>query len=146
MAREAQSTTIGGHTYEVRMLGATASYKLLLEIGKVIGPSFGHVVDSAGNVEQVLDTDVSGAFLSKAIEALVENLDEARFDRIVGKLKEVTNVDGKPLAPIFEEHFRGSMGQMFQWIAFAVKSQYEDFFGALSSVAAQGKEKLAAIA
>ncbi len=133
MAREAQSKEIDGATYTVQMLGGTESWKMLLKLSKMLGPSLGKVVDG-GSLEDVLNSQIGGNFIAEAIEAFVNNVDEPAAASIIEKLKDNTLVDGAPLRGSFELHFQGDGIGIIKWLVFALQAQFGNFSDALGSV------------
>jgi hypothetical protein len=117
---------IEGVKYEVFMLAPSVSLDLGVEIGKVLGPAFGALIDKASATEakDVLDTDVNFA---DAAKLLFQNLEKGMLQNVILKLASVTHADGTPLDKIWEIHFRGKLGSLFKWMGFALKVQYSDF-------------------
>ncbi len=139
--REPQSKVIDGVTYEVQMLPGTKSWKMLLRLGKMIGPALGKVIDgSEGSLQNLMNADLSEVFIGEALTALTERMDEAEVEIIIQQLAECTIVDNKPLKGIFELHFQGNPGALLKWLAFAVQANFAPFSNALASVQ-QGQQE-----
>ena len=130
---DAKRKTIDGVEYEVRMLSATRATKLLVKLGKMLGPAFVEIAKGEGG----LDREIDGALFAGAVSALFASADPDEVDAILKELAEVTLADGKGLRPIYDIHFAGKIGRLMKWAAFALQVQYEDFFGALGSVLAE---------
>jgi len=130
---DAKRKTIDGVEYEVRMLSATRATKLLVKLGKMLGPAFAEIARGEGG----LDREIDGALFAGAVSALFASADPDEVDAILKELAEVTLADGKGLRPIYDIHFAGKIGRLMRWAAFALQVQYEDFFGALGSVLAE---------
>lgn len=130
---DAHRKRIDGVEYEVRMLPATRATKLLVKLGKMLGPAFAAIARGEGGI----DREIDGALFAGAVSALFASADPDEVDAILKELAEVTLADGKGLRPIYDIHFAGKIGRLMKWAAFALQVQYEDFFGALGSVLAE---------
>lgn len=134
MAREPQTREINGHTYTVQMLDGSDSWKLLLKLTKMLGPSLGKLVGS-GSINAIMDMDIGkSGIVAEAIDAFVTNVSEKELGEVIEKFKKNTLVDNKPLAPVFELHFQGDAITIMKWLVFALQAQYEGFSDALGSV------------
>lgn len=118
--------TIDGVTYQVRMLPARRAQRLLIRLGKIIGPGLGAVRDA--------DAEIGAALFAQAASALFLSADEEAVDGILMELAEVTLADGKPLKPIYDVHFAGRIFSAGKWAAFALRAQFSDFSDALAGV------------
>lgn len=135
MAREPQTKDIDGHMYTVQMLGGTESWKMLLKLSKMLGPSLGKIVGGVKNLDSLMDMEIGGGgFIAEAIESFVSNVDEPAATSIIEKLKDVSQVNGKPLRGIFELHFQGDGVGIIKWLVFALQAQYGNFSDALGNV------------
>lgn len=132
--RETQTKTIDGHTYQVQMLPGTKSWKMMLRLSKMVGPSLGKVIDgSGGDLQKLLNTNMADVMLGEAIAALTERLDEADVELMVQQLAACTLVDNKPLTDCFELHFQGDGVGVVKWLAFALKANFGPFSDVLAS-------------
>lgn len=121
---ESKTKQIGDHVYLVRQLPATQAHKLLLRIGKVLGPALG------GGLESVQSFELDAAKgIGKAISELFERATPDEVDAIVKAFADYSEVDGKPLKTMFDLHFAGKLSDMYRWLAFALEANYSDFFG-----------------
>lgn len=119
--------TIGAHTYEVMPLASESAIRVMLKLGSIVSPalrSVAHLADAAKAV---------GVALAVGFDAL--DADSLVYvSREFAKVTHVIDGDTKrPLAPIFDEHFRGKFWDMPQWVRFAA----EVTFGPLDEVAAR---------
>lgn len=138
---DCQETVIDGVTYSVYMLPPKAAMDMLVDIGKVVGPSLGTILDAAsekGGITHLLDMSVNSEFFSKAAGQLFERMDKAVLRSTIDQLVQVSMADGVKLDSIFEIHFRGKLGSMFQWLTFALKVQFGNFLSALGDATTQG--------
>jgi hypothetical protein len=126
--RETQTKVIDGHTYQVQMLPGTKTWKLILRLSKMVGPSLGKMIDSTdGNIGQLLESNIKDVFIGEAITALVERMDEADVEITIQQLAECTLVNNKPLKPIFDLHFQGDGIGVVKWLMFAIKANIGPF-------------------
>lgn len=150
MARERQETIIDGHRYQMTMLGATDGVKLFYRLVRMLGPSIGTLQDAAkdssktDDTDSILDRNISGDMLSRAIQALTSNVGEADLEHVINKLKGECHVgvDGNektiPLSGVFELHFSGDLAGMFKWLSWGLQVQFGNFFSAFSSLIPPG--------
>jgi hypothetical protein len=146
-----ETTSIGGKTYKMFMLSPMQSMDLLVDVSKMIGPSIGPVIDklfsgrSLKSVDDVLNIDLGTADLfTKACERLFGGLDKNILHAVVDAFREVTEVDGQKLDTMWELHFRGKIGELFQWVMWGMKVQWGKSFSALGSEINRFAKELAA--
>ncbi len=134
---EPVTKTIGEHTYVFRPMTATPSLKLFSKVTKVAGPSFAAL--AGASVDPI-------SALSAAAKALSENLGDDDIVTIVKAFAAQTEVDGKPLLPLFELHFM-DIKKTFSFLMFAIEASWGTFFGAspesLSAAVEAAKAKAA---
>ena len=138
---------IDGVIYTVYMLPPKTAMDMLVDIGKVVGPSLGTIMDAAsrnGGVSELLGMSVTSEFFSKAAGELFQRMDKAVLRSVIGQLAQVSMADGVKLEDTFDIHFRGKLGSMVKWLAFALKVQFGNFFSALGDATAQGARKMKA--
>lgn len=123
-----QTRTIGAHTYEVMPLAAGVSLRVMTRVLKMGAPAFAEVSSLREAASAV------GTLLSVGLA----NLDEDVILFASSELAKVTRVvDGDrslPLAPIFDEHFRGRVGDLFAWLRFAAEVTYGPLGDALGKM------------
>ena len=141
---DAQTKEINDHTYTVMMLDPFVANDVLIELGHVIGPSIGGIVGahSGGGLENVLDAEPDAAMIQAAIGGLFLRIDKANMRWLLDTLMAVSEVDGKPLKKQAPLHFRGKIGEMYQWLWFALTVQYADFTEWLAPVIARAGDFL----
>ena len=113
----AQTRQIGPHEYEVIALPAGVSLRVMARVLKMAAPAFAEVSSLRDAASAV------GVMLSAGLAEL--NEDVLLF--VCAELAKVTTIvsDGgtrkTPLAPCFDEHFRGRVGDLFAWLKFAAE-------------------------
>ena len=129
---------IDGNSYTIYMLSPLLSHDLLLDLVKMVGPALGPVLDKIygdktenGLLQQSLGDD----FFSKATSMLCVGLDKKILRDVIAS---VTHVDGKPLKPVFDIHFRGRLDTMYKWMAFGIEVQWRKSLSVLLTAATQG--------
>lgn len=137
--REPRTTSIAGCNYTVTQLAPLQALDLLTDLFKLIGPGLGPILENGSTIAQLLDSDLESLktdFLAKAIDGLTKSADKALIRSIIAQLSGVSSVPSGKLPTVFDAHFaQHGLGAMFQWVAFAIKAQFDDFFGELRNVA-----------
>ncbi len=139
----AQTTTqtkeINGTSYRVGMLDPLTANDILVDLGKALAPtlaSLGVEVLSAENSEEVIKKLLDGGFdagdgFEDAILKTIDRIEKATLREIISHLATVTEIkngDKWPqLETVFTVHFRGKIGEMYKWMAFALKVQFGNF-------------------
>lgn len=131
MALETQTRQIGEFSYEVTMLGAKLSDRVLLKIARSVAPMF-LLAASSGSLKS-LD-------MSSAADA-IRDLKEEEFEWVRDQLAASTDVvmaDGKKpsLKNIYDLHFAGRVGERLEWFEFAIEVNFGPFFQGLKQKAA----------
>jgi hypothetical protein len=134
---DSQSTEIDGVTYTVTMLDPLTANDLLVDIAHIIGPSLGAGAGAFASIlgksdEEQLDTEANPEMLDRAISGFFERVTKQKMREIIGILSTVTTIqvgDKTPcLKVLLAAHFKGKLGKMYEWLAFALKVQLGDFF------------------
>lgn len=131
---------IGNHEYQVMQLGTTASLDLLMDLVKMFGPGLAPVLNNTGELKAILDRDIADLkteFLGDAVKMLCSGIDKQTMHNAFKVLSQVTIVTGQgKLSEVWEAHFsmNAGIGDLFQWVAFALTTQYDDFFSAFGSM------------
>jgi len=127
MPREPQQKTINGVLYEVTPLGASKGLQLFTRVARVVGPGLERVTSLE---------DASGAVLA-ALGTLAENLDADNLEAICRLLADSTmaRVNGKELAlgAVFDAHFAGDLGSLFEWLKFGIEVNLGPLLAALGA-------------
>lgn len=148
MARtKVKSGDIGGYTYEVVQLGATAGLRMSAELIKILAPSLGALAGNAdltGGIKSAIGGHLKPKALEDAARALASSLDSTKVQAIVKELADTTEIwgpgfgdAGAPLSMHFDDHFAGKYVNLGRWLAFALKVNFSDFFDGLSGMQGQ---------
>lgn len=150
--KEPVHATVDGVNYTFEMLEATRSWKLVLRLAKMLGPSLGRLADallSGGDgdnkeisgrelLNRLMDFDFSGDFVAGAIEALADRMGEAEVEYVINELKSKTRINGtQPLSQSFELHFQGEPWKILNWMRHALMAQLGPSSGDLMTAAEQ---------
>jgi hypothetical protein len=123
--REAQTKDINGRRYAVLPLAAGPGLKLFTKVGRLVGPA----------LEKVTTLGQARTAIFAAFGMVLERLDENDLDQIARVLAKESKVQGEkgmiPLDGVFDEHFRGDMGSLFLWLAFALEVNFGPLWDAL---------------
>ena len=149
---ELASTTIGEFDYEMAMIAARRSNRLLIAVAKMVGPAVGPLIDKAADqkkgVKSLLDVELGADFFSKALSNLFAHLDEDTLDRVVDEFAKVTFVTG--VGKLSDQgkidiHFQDRIGDLYKWLLWGMKVQWGKSLSALdfftSTVQGAKKEK-----
>lgn len=120
-----QTKEIGGVNYTVYYLDPITALDLGVDLGKVLGPAFAGLFGEGGDLGSVGDRQVD---FGAGVRLLFEHLDKSMLRDAVKKMAGVTHADGVSLSSTYLAHFHGKIGQMMQWLAFALQVQYSDLF------------------
>lgn len=121
--------TIDGVEYTVYMLDPTLALRLLRRILAVVSPAIGALAGAADKTS--VAERVTPELFSRIAAELFDRFDEKLLDDLVQKLGEVSMASGKRVSDVASIHFRGRIGHMLKWLAFALRVQYADFFDGL---------------
>lgn len=120
-AYEKKQKQIGEFTYEVTMLGAKIANRVLIKLGKSVGPVF-------------MLAAMGGMNAGRMVEA-IKGLDEDDFDWVVLQFAlktDVTLADGRTPnlgnPALFDMHFAGRYSEEFEWLEFAIEANFGPFF------------------
>lgn len=114
-----RTCTIGPSTYEVLPLNASDSIRVMAKVLGIVSPalrSVAHLRDAATAV---------GAALAGGLDAIdVEDL--LFLAKVFAGVTQVVGADGSkiPMAPCFDEHFRGRFFDMLGWLRAAAEVTY----------------------
>ncbi len=133
--REAQTKEIGGSTYIVDLLAPKPGMALLIDLLKVAGPAFAEALGT-GSAAGLLNAELGSEPMRAAVQALCVNVESAKVQSVIDRLANVTTIlDAGKLSSIYDIHFaRAGYLELMQWLAFAIKTQYADFFALSASV------------
>jgi hypothetical protein len=134
------SQEIDGYRYAVVQLPATTGRKISVELAKALAPALTAMVKDAKlgqvSVSSLLDKELSAGDIGDAVEVLFDRLPPRRIDELMTLFAEHSDVfgdgfgdGGAPLAKNFDEHFAGRYAAMYQWLWFALRVNFADFFG-----------------
>lgn len=121
MSREPQKAIINGHEWETVPWDGMHGIRMQARLAKIIGPALSNM----SGVDDLMDADV-GAIAG----ALFERLDEKEAPQLVRDMLHGTSVEGKDptMDRVFNEHFAGNYGELYQGIAHILKVNFGDLF------------------
>lgn len=133
-----ETRTIGGLVYTVQPLPTRKALQVMARVLKMAAPGFGDVASLERAAEHM------GALVG-TLTALLGELDEAVLLFLCESFAEVSHVEigsGKRLSlggAQLDEHFRGKLPDLFEWLKFAVEVTYGPLVPWLKSIAAKAK-------
>jgi hypothetical protein len=140
MGIETRTTEIQGHKYELTLFGAKQGQRVLVRLGKCLGPAAAALLEkgSAGGV-------------ADAIRQFVHSLGEDDLDYLTEQFAGSCNVvlvmttkagpkeNPQPLSKLYDHHFARRYPAMLAWLGWCISENYASFFdgqglGALSDL------------
>lgn len=123
---DSQSKTFDGTLYTVYMLPPKTARKILVRVFQVLGPSLGEAFTR--------DDEKLSAAIGPIVREFTDRISDEDLDWIMDALTGVTTISpgGEKtiqLRSVFDAQFKGKIGTMFKWFAFALEVQFSDFFG-----------------
>ena len=158
------SEDIDGFKYRIYMLDPLIAADIIADLGFILAPVIGSIGgvaakergDLLGNLMDGVgmgdDGDISESSIDTAIEKAVigffGRMSKAKQRELFALLIPVTmivNPDGSEpkLSASFTNHFRGRTKSMYLWFAFAMRSQFTDFFIGLEDAMSRALKKRA---
>lgn len=131
--RKSDTITTGGKTFRVTQLGALQGRKVFLRLIKILGPVLS-AAQGAENPEQA-----TSALLGTIGDHVSEDDFEFLCDVFAASTEVLGDTPGKAvdLKDVFDVVFIGNYKAMLEWLAFAVKLNYESFFTDSAGTAGQ---------
>lgn len=136
MGQEIRTTEIGPYTYAVTQLDANKARPVFVRLMNILARA-GRMADNpAAAIGELLAT--------------LKDEDLKYFCEEFGKLSTVTGGEYEDKTPYltglcFGSHFAGQFGRMFDWLVFAILSNFQSFFddlpGLLAKYAPKGEAK-----
>lgn len=128
MSQMFKEVKIGDVNYTIQHFNPTKALSLLTRLTKTVGPTLAVFTNAK-------DSSDLEAAIPKAIQALVEKIDENETPRLIKDLLDCVTYGGgqKVSGESFEFHFQGKMGIMFKLLIEVVKFQFSDFLSDLLS-------------
>jgi len=133
-----ETRTIGGLVYTVQPLPTRKALQVMARVLKMAAPGFGDVASLERAAEHM------GALVG-TLTALLGELDEAVLLFLCESFAEVSRVETAPGRRLslggaqLDEHFRGKLPDLFEWLKFAVEVTYGPLVPWLKSIAAKAK-------
>lgn len=127
---ETRERSIGGHSYRVTQFPGRMGLRLQVRLVKLLGPAVGTLA-ADGNV---MDAQIDGGMIGKAVGLLADRLEEDAVEKLVVELLSGTRRDGGELGGAqIDLAFAGHYGELLQVLAFVIEVNYGDFLGALTT-------------
>ena len=133
-----ESREIGGLLYRVQPLATRKSLQVMTRVLRMAAPGFGDIA----SLERAADGITA---LVSAAGILSGELDESVVLYLCEAFAEVTKVElapGKVLSlggPTLDEHFRGKLPDLFEWLRFAVEVTYGPLVPWVKGLAAKAR-------
>jgi hypothetical protein len=121
----AAKTTIGEHTYLVSFLDARHGLRLGMRLAALAAPAVmsGDEARARGALADLLTSGKLATELDAMIEALADVTQVFSGDK------------SRTLSDVLSQHFAGRHAEMFEWLYFAARVNFESFFAGLPGLA-----------
>lgn len=131
LSAQAQSRTIDGVTYEVMPLPALVAVRVMARALKMAAPGFASV-SSLREASSAVGAVIAGGLAELDEDVLVGIAQE------FAKATSALYTDGRkvPLSGALDEHFRGRVVALFEWLRFAAEVTYGPLGEALQKMTA----------
>lgn len=125
MSREVKEYQVNGNTYSVTPFNGREALKIKAILARMLGPFLGNALGgdpSKGIMDQSID-------ISKAVNALVDRLDENDVERLVMRLLAQTRRNGKEVgnSAVFDEVYAANLSELYQALWRVLEANYGDF-------------------
>jgi hypothetical protein len=132
-----KETVIEGRVFVTRMLPTKEGTKLARDVVGIFGPAMFRFAPLKG--KDVLSAEV-GDVLKEEVKGLMAKLDDATLDRLIPKVM-ATVYERKgdaalELGATYDVEFRGKGGLFLKILAWAIRAQVQDFWGAFAELMA----------
>jgi len=128
---ESKEKIIEGAKYYVSQFPARRALKLQTRLVKLLAPSLFATLGSAKSMD-ILDVDLSDLSIGKAVEMLVNRLDENDLENLVLELLCMTRREGKEITPQhFDMVYAGNFNELFKALFFVLEVNFASFFQAI---------------
>lgn len=140
---------IGDNEYVMYQLPPRVSSNLFLDVFRMIGPVVGKLIDTGMNMlaitslADILDLDLPRNFFTDSLTTASQQLDKAVVNATIDVFREYTEVNGQPLAPVFDAHFLGKIDEMYKWLGWGVGVQWGKLLSASTGSESRGASQTA---
>lgn len=138
MAIKTKTKEIGGYSVEVTQFTGREGFKVKTKLLKLLIPSLGALAGAVPKGSSVLDADISGEVVSRAMSAITDQLDEDDFLSFVLRMLQSTRVSVKDASgnrsmvvirpEVFDIEFAGHFEIVYEILAFVLEVNYGSFF------------------
>lgn len=128
---ESKEKIIEGAKYYVSQFPARRALKIKTRLIKLLAPSLFSTVSGA-NSKNILDAEINTDSIGKAVELLVNRLEENELENLIMELLCMTRRDGKEITPqLFDTIYAGNFYELYQALYFIIEVNYGSFFQAI---------------
>ena len=147
MAHTRVAKLINGNSYDIGTLPIPQARAVFVRLSRVLGPVVGEFLvaafpQGAKGFSGLANVEISA--VGRALQDLCLRLDEQDLKFISEAFAAECLVNRKPMAALFDVHFAGMFGEMFEWLSACILHNYSDFFRLLTSGLASRSASLAA--
>jgi hypothetical protein len=123
---ESKEKVIEGAKYYVSQFPARRALKLKTRLVKLLAPSLFTMAGKGGNI---LDAELGSDSIGKAVNMLVERLDENDLENLIMELLCMTRREGKEITPqYFDMVYAGNFQELYEALYFVLEVNFGSFF------------------
>lgn len=126
---ETKDKKIDGKEITVTQFPAFEGLRIKTRLIKIVGPALGSLIGEGTGRGDLMSRDVN---LDKAIEALVQTLDEEETPILIERLLKSTRIGGREITrDVFNMEFAGNYALLYKILAFVIETNH--FFDFLTT-------------
>jgi hypothetical protein len=127
---ETREKQIHGAVYSVTQLPARRALRLKSKLMRLFGPALAQLLLPGGNSENITGLPFSKQEAVKAVESLIQQLDDKTFENLVIELCQGVRKEGMELTEsVIDVEFAGDLGTLMQVLWFVIDCNFGSFFG-----------------
>ena len=135
--KENISEDIDGYRYRVFMMDPLSASDMVADIGAIVGPAIAALASSSGGLDGVMD-NANPESIQIAANQFFSKLTKEKQRDVISKMTKLSVVIGsdgteQKMSECFNIHFTGRLKFMYKWLLYALKVQFGDFIGGLTS-------------
>jgi len=109
---------------------------MLAKLVKLLGPSLGTLMSSAGSLKKLMDAKTSDVNFTQVFMSFSDRLDDATFDQLIKELLEGVHEGPKAVVDDFDSRFSGDIMVAFKLVNASLEVNYGDFLSVMGKAAA----------
>ncbi|QXN66935.1 hypothetical protein SP4_81 [Salmonella phage SP4 SHa-2019] len=120
-----EARVINGKKVNIILLGARDGIKMSMKLGKIVVPTFAHMLSSLTDKDK---KEVPMVPFKELVEACFDRIEEINLEEMATLLFQGATVDDFPLN--IDTYFQANYGEFIDYLAFALEANFGSFFEA----------------